>query len=77
MTAVAGAVWSYEVTYSDANGWHPHVHAIWLAPEAPDMHALRDEWKEITGDSFMVDVRPIEPDANAPADVDPHAKGFR
>ena len=76
MTAIAGAVWSYEVTYSDAEGWHPHVHAIWLAAEQPDMHALRDEWKEITGDSFMVDVRPIEADPEAPADVDPHAKGF-
>ena len=76
MTTIAGAVWSYEVTYSEANGWHPHVHAIWLATEQPDMHALRAEWKEITLDSFMVDVRPIEPDAEAPADVDPHAKGF-
>lgn len=73
---VSGAVWSYEVTYSDENGWHPHVHAIWLATELPDMHALRAEWKEITGDSFMVDVRPIEPDPKSPADVDPHAKGF-
>ena len=73
---IAGAVWSYEVTYSVAKGWHPHVHAIWLAAEPPDMHALRTEWKEITLDSFMVDVRPIEPDSEAPADVDPHAKGF-
>ena len=65
MTTIAGAVWSYEVTYSEANGWHPHVHAIWLATEQPDMHALRAEWKEITLDSFMVDVRPIEPDDEA------------
>lgn len=76
MTTIAGAVWSYEVTYSEANGWHPHVHAIWLATEQPDMHALRAEWKEITLDSFMVDVRPIEPDAEAAPDIDPHAKGF-
>jgi hypothetical protein len=76
MTEISGAVWSYEVTYSPENGWHPHVHAVWLAAVEPDMHALRDEWKEITEDSFMVDVRPIEADAKAPADVDPHAKGF-
>lgn len=76
MTLIRGAVWSYEVTWSEAKGWHPHVHAVWLASEEPDMHALRDEWKDITGDSFICDVRPISPDENAAADVDPHAKGF-
>lgn len=76
LTRIRGAVWSYEVTHSHQNGWHPHVHAIWLATEMPDMHALRDEWHDVTGDSFMVDVRPIEADPKAPADMDPHAKGF-
>lgn len=76
LTEIAGAVWSYEVTYSDAHGWHPHVHAIYLAEEAPDMYALRSEWQDITADSFMVDVRAIAPDENAPEDIDPHAKGF-
>lgn len=54
----AGAVWSYEVT-NIGNGWHPHAHAIWLCEEEPNQQALRDEWERITGDSFMVDVRPI------------------
>lgn len=76
LTMIRGAVWSYEVTWSAAKGWHPHVHAIWLATEEPDMHVLRDEWKSITVDSFMCDVRPISPNENAQADVDPHAKGF-
>lgn len=77
LVKVAGAVWSYEVTWSAAKGWHPHVHAIWLAEEEPDMHALRDEWKEITIDSFMCDVRPIEPrEVQGAPDIDPHAKGF-
>ena len=76
MTTIEGAVWSYEVTYSAAHGWHPHVHAIYLASEEPDKAGLRAEWESITSDSFMVDVRPITPDANAPADMDPHAKGF-
>lgn len=57
----AGAVWSYEVT-NIGNGWHPHAHAIWLCEEEPDQQRLRDEWERITGDSFMVDVRPIEQD---------------
>lgn len=54
----AGAVWSYEVT-NIGNGWHPHAHAIWLCEDEPDQQRLRDEWEAITGDSFMVDVRPI------------------
>jgi hypothetical protein len=31
-----------------------------LAPVQPDAAALRDEWQAITGDSFIVDVRPID-----------------
>ena len=73
---VRGAVWSYEVTWSFDNGWHPHVHAIWLCSELPDQYALRDEWHDVTGDSFICDVRPVAADEKAPADCDPHAKGF-
>lgn len=54
----AGGVWSYEVT-NKGNGWHPHVHAVWLCETSPDQQALRHEWEKITLDSFMVDVRPI------------------
>lgn len=79
LTAVQGAVWSYEVTYTEGKGWHPHVHAVWLAADLPDQYALRAEWEEITGDSFMCDVRPIAPeqaDREEDAVVDPYAKGF-
>ena len=54
----SAAVWSYEVT-NKGNGWHPHVHAIWLCNQAPDAFALSDEWHVLTGDSFIVDVKPI------------------
>lgn len=56
--AVAG-VWSYEFT-NKGKGWHPHIHAVWLCREAPDPFKLSDEWREITGDSYIVDVRPID-----------------
>lgn len=56
-----GAVWTYEVT-NQGNGWHPHVHAIWLCESAPDQDVLRSEWETITQDSFMVDVRPLDQD---------------
>jgi hypothetical protein len=56
----AGAVWSYEFKRGQGSGaWHPHVHAVWLCEDAPDMYKLRAEWEAITGDSFMVDVRPF------------------
>jgi hypothetical protein len=60
LDGVAGAVWSYEVKRGSGSGqWHPHLHMIALAEVEPDQAELRREWQEITGDSFMCDVRPI------------------
>ena len=55
------AVWSYEVT-NRGKGWHPHSHAVWLCFEAPDPRKLSQEWLDVTGDSMIVDARPIEAD---------------
>lgn len=57
------AVWSYEVT-NKGNGYHPHVHAIWLCSTPPDPYKLSEEWHSITGDSMIVDARPIVPDSD-------------
>jgi hypothetical protein len=58
---VEGAVWSYEVKRGSGSGkWHPHLHMIALAEVAPDARELAEEWKWITKDSHVVDVRPIE-----------------
>jgi hypothetical protein len=60
LDGVAGAVWSYEVKRGKGSGqWHPHLHMIALAEVEPDAEKLAQEWHEITGDSFIVDVRPI------------------
>lgn len=60
LDGVVGAVWSYEVKRGAGSGtWHPHLHMIALAENQPDAFALSDEWHNITGDSFIVDVRPI------------------
>lgn len=69
LAGVAGAVWSYEVKRGSGSGlWHPHLHMIALAENAPDQVELAAEWKSITGDSHVVDVRPI-------SEVDP-VSGF-
>jgi hypothetical protein len=60
LDGVAGAVWSYEVKRGEGSGlWHPHLHMIALAESIPDQAQLATEWQNITGDSFIVDVRPI------------------
>jgi Replication protein len=68
LDGVAGAVWSYEIKRGSGSGvWHPHLHMIALAEVQPSQQRLRREWYEITGDSFVCDVRPIEGD---------HVQGF-
>lgn len=63
LDGVEGAVWSYEVKRGSGSGmWHPHLHMIALAEHQPDQEELAAEWHNITGDSFVVDVRPISPD---------------
>lgn len=65
-----GGVYSYELTLSE-HGWHPHVHMVVLQrdPDLIDFNqankkdsALAKEWLAVTGDSFIVDIRPIQGD---------------
>lgn len=61
LDGVEAAVWSYEVKKGAGSGlWHPHLHMVALANEAPNQDRLSREWHAITGDSFIVDVRPID-----------------
>lgn len=56
-----GGVYTLELT-NKGNGWHPHAHMIVLAASEPCQEALSAEWHRITGDSFIVDCRPITGD---------------
>jgi len=67
---VAGGIASYEITNHDENGWHPHVHMICLLTDWIDQKALSQEWEEITGDSFIVDIRRIKPKDGGKGGVD-------
>jgi hypothetical protein len=63
---VAGAVWSFEAKRGANSGeWHPHVHGVWIVREEIDQAELSRQWESITGDSFVVDVRPISEDHGA------------
>lgn len=63
LEVVDGAVWSYEVKKGSGSGlWHPHAHMVAIASSAPCSVRLAQEWLDITGDSFIVDVRPIDQD---------------
>ena len=69
LDGVEGAVWSYEIKRGTGSGlWHPHLHMIALAESQPDAFELAAEWKNITGDSFIVHVTPI--------DQEDHISGF-
>ena len=69
LDGVQGAVWSYEIKRGTGSGlWHPHLHMIALAESQPDAFELATEWKNITGDSFIVHVTPI--------DEEDHISGF-
>lgn len=53
-----GGVYTHEQT-NKGKGWHPHTHMIILCASAPSQSALSAEWHKITGDSMIVDCRPI------------------
>ncbi|HDY6146489.1 TPA: protein rep [Pseudomonas aeruginosa] len=58
---VEGAVYTLELT-NKGNGWHPHCHMIALSASTPSQSAISAEWLSITGDSMIVDCRPITGD---------------
>ena len=58
---IDGAMYSYENTYNEQTGeWHPHVHMLVLLNDWIDQEHLSETWHEITGDSFVVDVRRVK-----------------
>lgn len=55
-----GGVYSIEIKRGkNSNLWHPHAHFVILCDSENeiDVRKLSEEWKEITGDSFIVDCR--------------------
>jgi hypothetical protein len=52
---VAGSIRAIEVT-NKTKGWHPHIHVFALLTSYVDQKALSEEWRNFTGDSFVVGV---------------------
>ena len=58
-----GGFYSYENTYNEKTGeWHPHLHIFGVLEEWIDVQKLSATWHEITGDSYIVDVRRVKKD---------------
>lgn len=54
---VPGGLYTVEVTYNRKTGqWHPHIHAVIDGLFIPQAE-LADKWHEITGSSYIVDIR--------------------
>lgn len=62
LSKIEGALFSYEVTKNADTGWHPHLHAVVILEQWIDRERLSAEWRDITGDSSIVDVRRIKGD---------------
>lgn len=57
---VGGAVWSREFKKGKNSGqWHPHLHGFALCSENLDPKKLSEQWKDITGDSFIVECHAV------------------
>jgi hypothetical protein len=59
---VAGGIAVEEVTRNERAGqWHPHLHLVIDAtlPQAALQTALTALWRAVTGDSYILDVRPF------------------
>lgn len=56
---VTGSIRVVEITKTEENGWHPHLHVIADAKWIP-WAELKDAWHEITTDSFSVKIKRIK-----------------
>lgn len=55
-----GGAFSFEIAKgSGSKQWHVHIHGVVMHEEDFDEKALSQEWAKVTGDSFIVDIRPF------------------
>lgn len=69
MRLVTGGVWFFQVKFNPSTEqWHPHIHCLVAGQYLP--HArLKALWHKITGDSHIVDIRPVRDLDSASSEV--------
>ena len=66
---VYGGVWFFQLKLNlQTNQWHPHIHCL-VNGKFLKHSRLSELWHKITGDSFVVDVRPVKDLENASTEV--------
>lgn len=66
---ITGGVWFFQLKYNArTEEWHPHIHCLVAGKYLPHSR-LKSLWHEITGDSFVVDIRPVKDLENAATEV--------
>jgi len=66
---VTGGVWFFQLKLNpQTEQWHPHIHCL-VAGKFLKHSRLSELWHKITGDSFVVDVRPVKDLDNASTEV--------
>lgn len=57
---ITGGVWFFQLKFNPTTEqWHPHIHCLVAGQYLP--HArLKQLWSKITGDSTIVDIRPVK-----------------
>jgi len=66
---ITGGVWFFQLKLNlQTEQWHPHIHCLVAGKFLP--HArLKQLWHKITGDSNIVDIRPVKDLENASTEV--------
>lgn len=57
---ITGGVWFFQLKYNKGTQqWHPHIHCLVAGKFLPH-NRLKNLWLKITGDSHVVDIRPVK-----------------
>lgn len=66
---ITGGVWFFQLTLNHTTEqWHPHIHCLVAGKFLPH-NRLKELWHKITGDSYVVDIRPVRDLENAAVEV--------
>lgn len=66
---ITGGVWFFQLKFNQGTQqWHPHIHCL-VAGKFLPQNRLKNLWLKITGDSYVVDIRPVKDVESCAAEV--------